>query len=148
MKLVLLAGGRAASAPETAAAQDYLKRAAAAGRRLGVKDASLVEIDERKLNYLDVLPKGAALIALDERGENLSSKDLAERLQRFIDSGSPAVAFAIGAADGLPEPVRAAASLRIAFGRATWPHMMVRVMAAEQIYRAITILIDHPYHRE
>ena len=60
------------------------------------------------------------------------------------DPGSP---YAIGAADGLPAPVKAAARDTIAFGRATWPHMMVRVMAAEQIYRAVTILTDHPYHR-
>ena len=147
MKLLLLAGGRASSAAETIAAQDYLKRAAAAGRRIGIKDAGLVEIDERRQNYAEALPKGAVLVALDERGENLSSVELSERMRRYLDSGVPALAFAIGAADGLPEPVRASAQLRIAFGRATWPHMMVRVMAAEQIYRSVTILTDHPYHR-
>jgi 23S rRNA (pseudouridine1915-N3)-methyltransferase len=147
LKLLLLAGGRASSAPETGAAQDYLKRAAAAGRRIGVTAASLIEIDERRLNYAEALPKGAVLVALDERGENLSSPELAERVRRCLDNGVPAVAFAIGAADGLPEDIRASAQLRIAFGRATWPHMMVRVMASEQIYRSVTILTDHPYHR-
>lgn len=147
MKLLLLAGGRAASASETTTAADYLKRAAAAGRKLGVKQASLIEIDERKGNWLDAVPKGGVLIALDERGANVSSTELADMLRRHIDSGAPALALAIGAADGLPQPVKTAARETIAFGRATWPHMMVRVMAAEQIYRAVTILTDHPYHR-
>lgn len=147
MKLLLLAGGRAASAPETAAATDYLKRAAAAGKRIGLKDATLVEIDERKGNWLDAVPKGGVLIALDERGANVSSAELAAMLRKHLDGGVPALALAIGAADGLPAGVKSAARETIAFGRATWPHMMVRVMAAEQVYRAVTILTDHPYHR-
>ncbi len=147
MRIVLLAGGRAAAAPETAMARDYLARAAAAGRRIGLKEAALVEIDERKLDHLQHAPKGAVVIALDERGENLSSPELAARIRRHLDGGAPALAFAIGAAGGLPEPVKAAAVQTIAFGRATWPHMLVRAMAAEQIYRAVTILTDHPYHR-
>ncbi len=148
MKIVLLAGGRAAGAPETAAARDYLARAAAAGRRIGVRDAALVEIDERKGDWLDAAPRGAALIALDERGEEMTSRAFAGLLRRLLDQGTPALAFAIGAADGLPADVRSAARVTLAYGRATWPHMMVRVMAAEQIYRAVTILTDHPYHRD
>ncbi len=147
MKLLLLAGGRAAAAPETAAAADYLKRAAAAGRRIGLKDAGLAEIDERKGNWLAHLPKGGVLIALDERGANVSSAELAALLRRHLDGGVPALALAIGGADRQREAVKTAARETIAFGRATWPHMMVRVMAAEQIYRAVTILTDHPYHR-
>ena len=147
MKLLLLAGGRAAAAAETRDAQDYLKRAAAAGKRLGLKDAALVEIDERKANWLDHLPKGAVLLALDERGDNLSSPELASLMRKHLDRAAPALALAIGAADGLPAEVKATAQSTIAFGRATWPHMLVRVMAAEQIYRAVTILNDHPYHR-
>jgi len=147
LKLLLLAGGRAASAPETAAAADYLKRAAAAGKRIGLKEATLVEIDERKGNWLEALPKGGVLIALDERGANISSAELAAMLRKHLDGGVPALALAVGAADGLPQGVKAAARETIAFGRATWPHMMVRVMAAEQVYRAVTILTDHPYHR-
>jgi len=147
LKILLLAGGRAASAPETAMARDYMARAAAAGRRIGVKEAALVEIDERRLDHLQHVPKGALVIALDERGENLSSPELAGRIRKALDGGVPAIAFAIGAADGLPHVVKAAAGQTIAFGRATWPHMLVRAMAAEQIYRAVTILTDHPYHR-
>ncbi len=147
MKIVLLAGGRAAAAPETAMARDYLARCAAAGRRIGLKEAALVEIDERRLDHLRHVPKGGVVIAFDERGDNLSSAELAARIRKALDSGVPALAFAIGAADGLPELVKAASSQTIAFGRATWPHMLVRAMAAEQIYRAVTILTDHPYHR-
>lgn len=147
MKLLLLAGGRAAAAPETREAEAYLKRAAAAGRRIGLKAAELVEIDERKANWLEAVPKGGVLLALDERGDNLSSPELAALLRRHLEGGVPAFCWAIGAADGLPPAVRAAARHTIAFGRATWPHMLVRVMAAEQVYRAVTLLTDHPYHR-
>lgn len=147
MKLLLLAGSRAASAPETQSANDYLKRAVAAGRRVGLKEAALVEIDERKGQWLEAVPKGGVLIALDERGENISSSELAALLRKHLDGGTSALAIAIGAADGLPAPVKAAAAKTIAFGRATWPHMMVRIMAAEQVYRAVTLLTDHPYHR-
>ena len=147
LKILLLAGGRAAGAHETAQARDYLSRAGAAGRRIGLSEASLVEIDERKLDHLRHVPKGGAVIAFDERGENLSSPELATRIRRQLEGGTAALCFAIGAADGLPAEVKAAATQTLAFGRATWPHMMVRVMAAEQIYRAVTILTDHPYHR-
>lgn len=147
VKILLLAGGRAAAAPETQAAEDYLKRAAAAGRRLGIREASLAEIDERKASWLAAVPKGGVLFACDERGENLSSPEIAALLRRQLDAATPALAFAIGAADGLPAEVKQAAQGLIAFGRATWPHMLMRVMAAEQIYRAVTILNDHPYHR-
>jgi len=147
VKLLLLAGGRAAQSPETLAASDYLKRAAAAGKRIGLKEATLVEIDERKGKWLEAVPKGGVLIALDERGQNISSAELAALMRKHLDGGSSAFALAIGAADGLPAPVKAAANQTIAFGRATWPHMMVRVMAAEQVYRAVTLLTDHPYHR-
>ena len=147
MKLLLLAGGRAAAAPETREAEAYLKRAAAAGRRIGLKAAELVEIDERKAGWLDAIPKGGVLLALDEHGDNLSSLELAALMRRHLDGGVPALCWAIGAADGLPEAVRRAARHTVAFGRATWPHMLVLVMAAEQVYRAVTLLTDHPYHR-
>ena len=97
---------------------------------------------------LAAIPDRATLIALDERGRELSSKSFAERLGRWRDDGIQDLAFAIGGADGLSQAVRDRALLTIAFGRATWPHMLVRVMLAEQIYRAQTILSGHPYHRE
>ena len=96
---------------------------------------------------LAAIPERATLIALDERGRDLSSTELAERLGRWRDDGVQDLAFAIGGADGLSRAVCNRAALMLAFGRATWPHMLVRAMLAEQIYRAQTILSGHPYHR-
>jgi 23S rRNA (pseudouridine1915-N3)-methyltransferase len=86
-------------------------------------------------------------VILDARGESLSSVGFASRLQDWRSQDKPAVAFIIGAADGLAPTLREQASLAIAFGAATWPHQLVRIMLLEQIYRAITILAGHPYHR-
>ena len=90
---------------------------------------------------------GARRVVLDERGKNLSSEDFAKRLASFRDQGSPAALFIIGGADGLAEDVRKDADLALAFGAATFPHQLVRILLAEQIYRALTILSNHPYHR-
>ena len=121
---------------------------------------SLVEVqakdstppERRKRAEADLLlaavPAGAALAALDERGRDLTSVELADRLARWRDGGQRAAAFLIGGADGLDERVLAAAELRLAFGRQTWPHRLVRAMLAEQLYRATTILAGHPYHRQ
>ena len=87
-------------------------------------------------------------MALDERGRDLTSVAFAERLGRWRDDGVRDLAFVIGGADGLAPAVRDRAALTLAFGRATWPHMLVRTMLAEQIYRAQTILTGHPYHRQ
>jgi 23S rRNA (pseudouridine1915-N3)-methyltransferase len=87
------------------------------------------------------------LVCLDERGDDLSSGELAEWLRGRADAGTSGVAFAIGGADGLDPSVRQQAERTIAFGRATWPHQLVRIMLAEQLYRAMTILAGHPYHR-
>lgn len=97
---------------------------------------------------LAAVPNGATLVAMDEGGENLSSAAFAERLAGWRDDGAGDVAFLIGGADGLAPAVLERAALKLAFGRATWPHMMVRALLAEQIYRAQTILAGHPYHRE
>lgn len=91
---------------------------------------------------------GLKTIALDEAGEQLGSMDLAHTLQLWRDTGTREVRFLIGAADGLSEEERQGADMRIAFGRATWPHMLVRAMLVEQIYRATSIIAGHPYHRE
>jgi 23S rRNA (pseudouridine1915-N3)-methyltransferase len=87
------------------------------------------------------------LIALDERGKSTGSEDFARKLARFRDDGAPATAFLIGGADGLDETLRKQADLTLSFGAATFPHQIVRILLAEQIYRAITILSGHPYHR-
>lgn len=97
---------------------------------------------------LSAVPAGATLVALDETGRDLSSAEFAERLAGWRDGGVGDLAFLIGGADGLAPALRKRADLTLAFGRATWPHMMVRVLLAEQIYRAQTILAGHPYHRD
>lgn len=97
---------------------------------------------------MPVLPPGGVSIVLDERGDALSSRGLADRLERWRDQGVPEAHFLIGAADGHDEAIRNSADLLISFGPATWPHLLARVMLAEQLYRATSILANHPYHRE
>ena len=94
-----------------------------------------------------LLPDKHALVALDERGKSVDSAGFAQQLGRWRDEGLAQTVFVIGGADGLSPELQRKASLRIAFGSATWPHQMVRVMLLEQIYRAATILAGHPYHR-
>lgn len=96
---------------------------------------------------LAAIPSGARLVALDERGRAESSETLAKRLGRWRDDGARTIGFVIGGADGLDEPVRKKADFVLSFGALTWPHMLVRAMLAEQIYRAQSILAGHPYHR-
>ncbi len=109
------------------------------GAQLKVAEAELL---------LGALPKGAVLVALDERGKTMSSRDFAGRLETWQDQGRADVAFVIGGADGLDETVRKRADLLISFGAMTWPHMLVRPMLAEQLFRADSILAGHPYHRD
>jgi len=97
---------------------------------------------------LNALPKGAAVVALDERGKSLSSIDFAHRIAAWRDDGMGDIAFLIGGADGLDESVRRRADLVLSLGPMTWPHLMVRAMLAEQLYRTQQILAGHPYHRE
>lgn len=159
MRIVLAAVGRARGDPAAALAEDYLVRAGKLSRPLGFYGPDLVEIDAPKKGdatarksmegekLLAAVADGAALIGLDERGDNLSSEEIARLLAGLRDEGSRAAAFVIGGADGLSEQFRARGRRLIAFGAATWPHMLVRAMAAEQIYRSMTILAGHPYHR-
>ena len=136
-------------------AADYLRRFDHAGRPLGLGPARLVEIDERKARapaeadaaLLKALPKNAALIALDERGKTLSSPDFARLLARWRDEGRREAALAIGGPDGHGAALRARADLMLSFGPMVWPHMLARVMAAEQLFRAASILSGAPYHR-
>ncbi len=96
---------------------------------------------------LAALPKGAVLVALDARGKMLGSEALARQIAAFREGGARDVAFAIGGADGLSAPVLKAARLALSLGPMTWPHLLVRVLLAEQLYRAQMILSGHPYHR-
>lgn len=96
---------------------------------------------------LQTLPKQAVILALDGRGKSLTSEGFARLIQDYRDAGTGDLAFVIGGAEGLSDEVRAAAERSLAFGAMTWPHLLVRVMLAEQLYRAQSILAGHPYHR-
>lgn len=97
---------------------------------------------------LAALPRGAKVIALDEGGETVTSRDFADLLGRWQDDGTQDLAFMIGGADGLSKAARQAADVILSLGRLTWPHMLVRGLLAEQLFRAECILTGHPYHRD
>ncbi|MFN3370617.1 MAG: 23S rRNA (pseudouridine(1915)-N(3))-methyltransferase RlmH [Sphingomonadaceae bacterium] len=137
MKLLILAWGRGGRGPEAELTDRYLKRLGAGAR--------LVELAEGA--GPPPAPPGSRTVALDERGEPLSSVELARLLGGWRDAGVREARFLIGPHDGLDEATRASADRLIAFGRATWPHLLVRAMLAEQLYRATSILDGHPYHR-
>ncbi len=159
MRLLIAAVGRLKSGPERDLAERYRKRAAQAGRSVGLTGFEIVEIREsraddtarRMLEELiaiaNVIPERAVTILMDERGESLPSSSFAGHVQAWRMEAKPAAVFVIGGADGLAPGLRDKANLTMAFGAATWPHQMVRVMLLEQIYRAVTILSGHPYHR-
>jgi 23S rRNA (pseudouridine1915-N3)-methyltransferase len=159
MKLLLLGVGRLKSGPERELVSRYAERCVASGRKIGFGGFDMREIDEsrarrpedRKAEEAAALaaltPPGAKKICLDERGRSLSSEDFAAKLGAWRDGGAPACALIIGGPDGLDSTFRDAADLTIAFGAMTWPHQIVRALAAEQLFRALTILSGHPYHR-
>ncbi len=140
----IVAGGKAKSAPETLLALSYLERARDAGRSLGFSSFGLTESDERKLAASVMSP---FVVALDERGKSFTSEAFARDLAKWRDAGEARLVFAIGGSDGLPAEIKQRARLAMAFGTQTWPHLLVRAMLAEQLYRAVTILGGHPYHR-
>ena len=162
MRLVVAAVGR--KGPFGAATADYLDRTAKTGRALGLTGPDLRAVEGpralsgavRQAKEAELLraalPDGARVVMLDEGGHDAGSRDLARILERERDDGAPALAFMIGGADGfdagLRDALRPQLAGTLAFGRATWPHMLVRLMLAEQLYRATTILSGHPYHRD
>jgi 23S rRNA (pseudouridine1915-N3)-methyltransferase len=155
MRLHLCAVGRLRAGPERDLVDDYLARRARTGRPLGLGPVSEHEVEDKKGGGMAAeavllsrtLPEGAALCVLDERGKTLSSPEFAQGLSSWRDAGRQDAAFVIGGADGVDPTLRARADLVISFGRMVWPHMLVRVMLAEQLYRAATILAGSPYHR-
>ena len=159
MRLVLAAVGRMKAGPERELLDRYVGRARATARALGVSSLDMVEVDEGRGRSADErkreeaaaltarLPAGTVVIALDERGKSLTSPAFADRVGKLIDSGAPALAFAIGGPDGFDEAFRSSARDIVSFGAATLPHQLVLVVLAEQVYRAATILTGHPYHR-
>src|SRR5690348_16557430 len=158
MRIIVAAVGRL-KGPETELSARYLKRAAQTGRQLGLRDIEIIEIRESRaadagkrmieesIALANVIPKGAAVALLDPRGDSLDSAALANQLSRWRGEAKPAVVFVIGGPDGLAASLADKAQLKLAFGAATWPHQLVRVMLMEQLYRAATILTGHPYHR-
>jgi 23S rRNA (pseudouridine1915-N3)-methyltransferase len=159
MRLVVTSIGRLKQGPERELAERYRERFDDIGRKLGFRGLEIHEIPESRArdaaariieeaNAISAaIPAKSVLVALDERGDNIDSSAFARHLGRWRDEAVANTIFVIGGADGLSPDLRRKAKLSIAFGSATWPHQMVRVMLLEQIYRAATILAGHPYHR-
>ena len=155
MRLQLCAVGRLRAGPERALVDDYLTRLERTGRPLGLGPATEHEVEDKRGGGMvaeaallaKAVPEGAALCVLDERGKMLTSPEFAQNLAQWRDGGRQDAAFVIGGADGVDPALRGRADLVISFGRIVLPHMLVRVMLAEQLYRAATILAGGPYHR-
>ena len=139
MLLHIIARGRIGRGPEADLVERYLKRIAWPTRISELPDSG---------GRVPPPADNSVTILLDEKGEQLGSVDFARRLERWRDQGKREVRFLIGAADGFGEAERAGADLLLAFGKATWPHLLARAMLAEQLWRATSILANHPYHRE
>jgi 23S rRNA (pseudouridine1915-N3)-methyltransferase len=159
MRLVVIAIGRLKQGPERELTERYRERFDDIGRKLGFRGPEVHEIPESRARdpatrineeaagISAAIPAKSVLVALDERGENIDSATFARQLGRWRDEAAANTIFAIGGADGLSPELRRKAKLVMAFGSATWPHQMVRLMLLEQLYRAATILAGHPYHR-
>jgi 23S rRNA (pseudouridine1915-N3)-methyltransferase len=159
MRIIVAAVGRLKQGPERDLAKRYRERAVKTGRSLGIGDVEIVELAESRareaprrrieesIALAQLVPDGAATVVLDESGDSVDSATFADVLRRWRDQDRSAAVFIIGGADGVTPNLRQDADLRIAFGAATWPHQLVRIMLLEQIYRAVTILAGHPYHR-
>ncbi len=160
LRVLIHAVGRMKQGPERLLVDRYLERAAASGKPLGFAGFEAVETVEsragaaptRKLEearaFRAGIPAGAVVVALDEHGRSMGSEAFARQLADWRDNGRPAASFIVGGADGLDPAFTAEADLVLSFSPLTWPHQLVRIMLAEQLYRATTILSGHPYHRE
>jgi 23S rRNA (pseudouridine1915-N3)-methyltransferase len=137
--LHIIARGKAGRGPEAELVERYLKRTSWPTR--------LTELPESG-GKLAAPSDLSVTILLDEKGEQIGSVDLARRLEQWRDAGRREARFLIGGADGFGDEARASADLLLAFGKATWPHLLARAMLAEQLWRATSILANHPYHRE
>ena len=160
MRIGIVAIGRMKQGPERDLVARYLDRAIASGKALGLTNFAVSELTEsragsaasRKSEEAKALaahlPAGGIVVALDEHGKTLGSEDFAQRIARWRDDGKQALSFVIGGADGLEPGFVRSADLTLSFSPLTWPHQLVRIMLAEQMYRATTILSGHPYPRE
>jgi 23S rRNA (pseudouridine1915-N3)-methyltransferase len=156
MLITIAAVGKLKAGPERELYDRYVERAAAAGRSLGLTsttreftESRAAAAEARKAQEAEsLLGAGGVIVALDERGKTLDSRAFAERLARWRDDGASGLTFALGGPDGHGPAVLQKSALRLAFGPMTWPHQLARIMLAEQLYRAVTILSGHPYHRD
>ncbi len=155
MRIQICAVGRLRQGPEADLIRDYLGRFERIGRGCGFRGVTIVEVETKKTGgpmseaklLINAVPAGALIVALDERGQTIESPEFAGKLAKWRDGGQQDVAFIIGGADGLSRAVRQQADLVLSLGAMVWPHMLVRVMLAEQLYRAASILAGTPYHR-
>lgn len=158
MRLAIIAVGRLKDGPERELCERYRERALGLGRGLGLSGPEIVEIAEGKGRRAEERKREEAvailaklqpglLIALDERGRSLGSDAFADKIAAARDAGTAAASLVIGGADGLADEIRQRAEITLAFGALTIPHQLVRVLALEQLYRAMTIITGHPYHR-
>ena len=158
MRLAVIAVGRLKDGPERELCERYRERAVALGRGLGLSGPDIFELPESRGRRPDERKRDEAaaitakllpglVIALDERGKSLSSEAFASRLAAARDAGTAGASLIIGGADGLSDDLRDRADLTIAFGALTMPHQIVRALVLEQLYRAMTIIAGHPYHR-
>lgn len=159
MRIGLFAVGRLKAGPEKELASRYIDRFAKAGPAIGLEFSRVSEVNESRASSSDTrkreeaaqlekaLNEGAVLVLLDERGKALDSPAFANLLGRYRDQGKREMLLAIGGADGLDPQLYERADAVINLGSMTWPHQLVRILIAEQLYRAVTILSGHPYHR-
>ena len=155
MRVHLCAVGRLRGGPERALIDDYLMRFNRSGRQIALGPAQVIEVEDKSNSGMAAeaallaraIPQGALVCVLDERGKTLTSPGFAMQLASWRDQGRQDIAFVIGGADGLDPAFRDSADSALSFGGMVWPHMLVRVMLSEQLYRAASILIGAPYHR-
>ena len=160
MRLVVVCVGKLKAGPERLLFDRYFKRLVEGARGVGLVGVDLREIGESRSRRVDerraeeaaailaATPRGSALVLLDEHGPSVTSDEWAADIGRERDASRPAYVVAIGGPDGLDPSLRTVTHRVLSFGQITWPHQLVRVMAAEQLYRAMTILAGHPYHRQ
>ena len=155
MKIHLCVVGKLRNGPEKNLIDDYLNRFEKIGRSYGLGPVSVNEVEDKKnvgmsneaILLQRIIPKGAVIIALDERGEVVSSPNFSEKLITYVNNNVSDLAIIIGGADGIDSKLRERADFKVSFGKMVWPHALVRVMIAEQLYRAASILAGSPYHR-
>ena len=159
MRLLILAVGSARGSAEGTLAEEYVGRAVHLGRRTGISHIAVEEVAVSKIRETPKrmqdeaarlaarVPAGAQVVLLDSKGRGMTSEDFAEMIAALRDAGTRHLVFVVGGPDGLAALPGIRAGRSLAFGPQTWPHLLVRAMLAEQVYRALTILAGHPYHR-